>query len=71
MEEETKVNETNTRTRINVSISAKGLAQWDCTCEYDTPEKSIEEMSKAIDQIRSLLKEKGLQEAGSAAVPAA
>lgn len=59
--------ETNTRTRINVSISAKGLAQWDCTCEYDTPEKSIEEMSKAIDQIRALLKEKGLPEAGTAA----
>ena len=59
--------ESNTRTRINVSISAKGLAQWDCTCEYDTPEKSIEEMSKAIDQIRALLKEKGLLEAGSAA----
>lgn len=59
--------ESNTRTRINVSISAKGLAQWDCTCEYDTPEKSIEEMSKAIDQIRALLKEKGLSEAGSAA----
>lgn len=67
MDGETKVNETNTRTRINVSISARGLAQWDCTCEYDTPEKSIEEMSKAIDQIRSLLKEKGLPEAGSAA----
>jgi protein-tyrosine phosphatase len=67
MDGETKVNETNTRTRINVSISARGLAQWDCTCEYDTPEKSIEEMSKAIDQIRSLLKEKGLQEAGTAA----
>ena len=59
--------ESNTRTRINVSISAKGVAQWECTCEYDTPEKSIEEMSKAIDQIRTLLKEKGLPEAGSAA----
>ncbi len=65
--EDTKVEETNTRTRINVSLSAKGLAQWECTCEYDTPEKSIEEMSKTIDMVRNLLKEKGIQEAGSAA----
>ena len=35
--------------------------------EYDTPERSIEEMSKAIDMVRNLLKEKGIQEAGSAA----
>ena len=64
MPEETAVNETNTRTRINISLSAKGLAQWDLTCEYDTPEKSIEEMSKTIDMVRNLLKEKGIQEAG-------
>lgn len=64
MPEETTVNETNTRTRINISLSAKGLAQWDLTCEYDTPEKSIEEMSKTIDMVRDLLKEKGIPEAG-------
>ena len=65
--EDTKVTESNTRTRINISLSAKGLAQWECTCEYDTPEKSLEEMSKTIDLVRNLLKEKGIQEAGSAA----
>lgn len=65
--EGTKVSETNTRTRINISLSAKGVGQWDCTCEYDTPEKSIEEMSKAIDMVRNLLKEKGIPEAGTAA----
>ena len=59
--------ETNTRTRVNVSLSAKGAAQWDLTCEYDSPEKSIEEMSKTIDMVRNLLKEKGIPEAGSAA----
>ena len=37
------------------------------TCEYDTPERSIEEMSKAIDMVRALLKEKGIPEAGTAA----
>ena len=64
--EETKVTENNTRTRINISLTARGFAQFDLTTEYDTPEKSIEEMSKAIDMVRNLLKEKGLQEAGAA-----
>ena len=64
---ETTVNETNTRTRINISLNAKGLAQFDLTCEYDTPEKSIEEMGKTIDMVRKLLFEKGIQEAGTAA----
>lgn len=64
---ETTVNETNTRTRINISLSAKGMGQYDITTEYDSPEKSVEEMSKAIDMVRSLLKEKGIPEAGSAA----
>ena len=65
--EDTKVEETNTRTRINISLNAKGNAQFDLTCEYDTPERSVEEMSKTIDMVRNLLKEKGIQEAGSAA----
>ena len=65
--EETKAEETNTRTRVNVKLSSKGDAQWDLTCEYDTPEKSIEEMGKTIDMVRNLLSEKGIKEAGSAA----
>ena len=63
---ETTVNETNTRTRINISLNAKGKAQFDLTCEYDTPEKSIEEMGKTIDMVRALLKEKGIEEANAA-----
>lgn len=59
--------ENNTRTRVNISLSSKGTAQWDLTCEYDTPEKSIEEMDKTIDLVRNLLKDKGIPEAGSAA----
>ena len=59
--------ETNTRTRVNISLSSKGTAQWDLTCEYDTPEKSIKEMDKTIDLVRNLLKDKGIPEAGSAA----
>lgn len=59
--------ENNTRTRINVSINAKGMVQFDLTCEYDSPERSIAEMSKSIDMIRELLKEKGITEAGTVA----
>ena len=64
---EGQLNETNTRTRMNVSLSAKGFGQWDCTCEYDTPERTVEELSKAIDMLRNLLKEKGIPEAGNVA----
>ena len=66
MPEDTKANETNTRTRINISLNAKGKAQFDLTCEYDTPERSIEEMGKTIDMVRALLKEKGIEEANVA-----
>lgn len=60
-----ELHETNTRTRVNISLSSKGTAQWDLTCEYDTPEKSIEEMSKTIDMVRKLLVEKDIPEASS------
>ena len=66
MPEDAKVNETNTRTRINISLNARGKAQFDLTCEYDTPERSIEEMGKTIDMVRALLKEKGIEEANVA-----
>jgi hypothetical protein len=54
------------RTRMNVSISAKGAAQWDVTAEYPTPEESAKNLSEAIDQVRMIIKEKGLVEAGAA-----
>ena len=62
---ENKVNENNTRTRVNISLSSKGYGQYDITTEYDCPERSIAEMSKAIDMVRALLQEKGIPEAGS------
>lgn len=61
---EEQLNETNTRTRINFSLNSKGLVQWEITAEYDTPERTKEELSKAIDLARSVIKEKGLQEVG-------
>ena len=63
--EETKVTDNNTRTRIKISLTAKGTAQWEISCEYDSPEKSTEQMGKAIDLTRSLIAEKGLKEAGA------
>ena len=59
--EETKVTESNTRTRINLSQSTKGVVTFDITAEYDTPEKSIEMLGKAVDQVKALIAEKGLK----------
>jgi len=51
------------RTRMNVSITAKGLAQWDTTAEYPTPEQAKQALGEAIDGVREIIKEKGLTEA--------
>lgn len=58
--EGTKVEETNTRTRIKLSQSTKGVVTWEISAEYDTPEKSVEMMSLALDKVKNLIKEKGL-----------
>lgn len=56
-----QLNATNTRTRVNLSQTAKGLVTFDITCEYDTPEKSIEEMEKAVLQTKALITKLGLK----------
>ncbi|MCK9576270.1 MAG: hypothetical protein M0R51_10130 [Clostridia bacterium] len=53
---------TNKRTRMNASLTAKGLVQWDITAEYDTPELTAEMLGKAIDLERKVIKDKGLEE---------
>jgi translation initiation factor 2 alpha subunit (eIF-2alpha) len=58
--------ETSKRTRMNVSITAKGQAQWDVTAEYPTPEETAKHLNEAIDKVRQTIKEKGLVEAGAA-----
>lgn len=65
-----QADETNTRTRMNVSITAKGLAQWDVTAEYDTPELSAENLARAVDLVRKVIKDKGLKEAGDDSIKA-
>ena len=59
MDEEQR--ETNTRTRIKLSQTAKGLIQYEISAEYDTPEKSIEMLGKAVDQVKALIAAKGLK----------
>ena len=51
------------RVRINLSQTAKGLVQFDVTAEYPTVAEAKENLSKAIDEVRALVKEKGLEEA--------
>ena len=48
MAEENNVTESNTRTRIKLSQTAKGLVQWEISTEYDSPEKSREMLGKAV-----------------------
>jgi len=59
--------ETNTRTRVNLTQSTKGIVTFDITCEYDTVDKSIEEMEKAVNKTRELIKKLGLKSADEAA----
>ena len=49
------------RCRMNVSTTAKGLAQWDVTAEYETPEESANQLGKAIDMLTDTCRSKGLK----------
>jgi len=55
------------RTRMNVSTTAKGFAQWDITVEYPTPEEAACHLGDAIDKVRETIKAKGLPEANAGA----
>ena len=61
MGEQLEQKESNTRTRIKLSQTAKGLIQYEISTEYDSPEKSIEMLGKAVDQVKALITEKGLK----------
>jgi hypothetical protein len=55
----------SSRVRVNCCITAKGLVQWDITSEFPSVVEARDNMSLAIDQVRALIKEKGLEEAHS------
>jgi hypothetical protein len=59
--------ETNRRVRMNVSLTSKGLVQWEVTAENDSPEAAKKDLGVAIDLLRETFKEKGLTEVGVAA----
>ena len=52
------------RVRINLAQSSKGLVQFDCTAEFETPEECGAMLDKAIDEARRIIAAKGLKEAG-------
>jgi hypothetical protein len=56
--------ETNRRVRMAVSITAKGLAQWDVTAEGDSPEEAEADLNQAIDTVRFTIEKVGLVEVG-------
>ena len=59
--------ETNvSRVRMNISLTAKGLAQFDITAEFENADKSAEELDKAIKKVREVLKANNIKEVGSA-----
>jgi hypothetical protein len=53
------------RVRLNFSQNSKGQVQIDCTVEFETVEECGENMRKVLDEARSIIKEKGLTEAGT------
>jgi hypothetical protein len=55
---------TNRRVRMNVSITAKGLAQWDVTAEGDTPEAAEADLNQAIETVKFTIAKQGLVEVG-------
>jgi len=63
MENSVSVQSDVSRVRLNMSTTAKGLVQWDITSEFPTLSESKDNLSAAIDQVRTLIKEKGLEEA--------
>jgi hypothetical protein len=56
--------ETNRRVRMAVSLTAKGLAQWDVTAEGDSPEAAEADLNRAIDTVRFTIAKAGLVEVG-------
>ena len=63
MSDTTTVQAVGSRVRFNLSITAKGLCQWEITSEFPTVAESKDNLSTAVDEVRALIKEKGLEEA--------
>ncbi|MDR1278596.1 MAG: hypothetical protein LBK02_07585 [Treponema sp.] len=55
---------TNRRVRMNVSITAKGLAQWEVTAEGDTPDAAEADLNQAIERVKFTIAKAGIVEVG-------
>ncbi len=54
----------NKRVRINLSQTAKGLVQFDCTAESESLAEGEKEMDAAIKAAKRLIASNGLKEVG-------
>lgn len=57
----------DTRVRMNLSQTAKGLVQFDITAEFPTPEEAALALGDALDRVKAVCVEKGLKLADPAA----
>ncbi len=59
-----KVNENpaQSRVRMNCSLTAKGLVQWEVTSEFPTVEEASSNLLNAIEKCRETIKKAGLKE---------
>lgn len=55
---------TNRRVRINLSQTAKGLVQIDCTAEHETAAESEAALTEAWAAARRVIAKNGLKEVG-------
>ncbi len=52
----------NQRTRAQISLTAKGLVQFEVTAEYDTPELVEQNLREGILRTRKVIADLGLKE---------
>ena len=65
MSDTVSVQSVNSRVRINLTQSSKGAVQMEITSEFPTVAEASDNLALAIDEVRAVLKEKGLVEAGA------
>ncbi len=52
----------NARTRANISLTSKGMVQFEVTAEYDTPELMEKNLREGIERTRKVISDLGLKE---------
>lgn len=50
--------------KLSLSLTAKGLVQFDITSEFPTLEDASKNLAGAIDEVKKIVAEKGLKLAG-------